>query len=174
MAQSVGFLQLMEGVGVPVVAQMEAGAGARAPRRVRPTADRRGTIPQRLNYLFETVHAPGSKPYSAAAVAEWINNNEGEISSVYILKILDGSRVEPKQKYLKPLAQYFCVPLTFFYDEDPPELDGVALNAEILMRDEKVRSAATRMARLSRRSQDSVSDLIDALLVAEGKGEKDA
>lgn len=164
----------MEGVGVPVAAQMEeAEVGARALRRARPTADRRGTIPQRLNYLFETVHAPGSKPYSAASVAEWINANEGEISSVYILKILSGERLEPKPKYLKPLAQYFGVPLTFFYDEDPPELDGPALNTTIVLRDERVRSMVARMSRLSPRSQDSLSDIIDALLAAEGKSEKD-
>jgi ESX-1-secreted protein regulator len=54
------------------------------------------------------------------------------------------------------------------------ELDGPALNAAIVLRDERVRSMVARMSRLSPRSQDSLSDIIDALLAAEGKGEKDS
>ena len=49
--------------------------------------------------------------------------------------------------------------LAFFYDEYPPDPDGPALNAAIVLRDERVRSMVARMSSLSPRSQDSLSDI---------------
>lgn len=151
-----------------MVEQTEAGA-ERAPGRVRPTADRRGSIPQRLNYLFDNVHAADSRAYSAAEVARWISDNGGSISSVYILKILSGERTEPSQRYLRDLAQFFGVAPSFFLDDDPPALDGAALDAQIRLRGDKVQSMLRRATHLSPRSLDALSDIIDSLLRAEGK-----
>jgi transcriptional regulator with XRE-family HTH domain len=150
-----------------VVAQAGVDGEPRTARRPRP--NRRGTIPQRLNYLFETVHAPGSKPYSAAEVARWINDNGGKISSVYILKILNGERTGPGHEYLKTLAEFFGVSHTYFYEDDPAEVDGAALNAAIVLRNDNVQSMLVRAARLSPQSQKALSDIIDGLLRAEGK-----
>ncbi|AEA28178.1 hypothetical protein Psed_6070 [Pseudonocardia dioxanivorans CB1190] len=141
--------------------------------RARPGPNRRGSIPERLNYLFETVHPPGRKPYSAAEVARWINANGGKISAVYILKILNGERETPSHRYLKQIAQFFGVSLGVFYDDDPPELDAEALHTQIALRDDKVQSMMLRASRLSPRSQDAISDIIDNLLRAEGKTPED-
>jgi transcriptional regulator with XRE-family HTH domain len=138
-------------------------------RRGRPVANRRGGIPERLNYLFQTVHAPDRRPYSAAEVARWINDNGGKISSVYILKILNGERTDPSQRYLKEIARYFGVSPAFFWEDDPAELDGEALNTQILLRDDLVQSMMLRAARLSRGQQEALSGIIDSLLRAEGK-----
>lgn len=151
-----------------MVDQTEAGVD-QAPGRARPTADRRGTIPQRLNYLFEHVHAAGRRPYSAAEVARGITDNGGSISAVYILKILSGERNEPSQRYLRDLAQFFGVSPSFFLDDDPPALDGAALDAQIRLRSDKVQSMLRRATHLSPRSLDALSDIINSLLRAEGK-----
>jgi transcriptional regulator with XRE-family HTH domain len=152
----------------------EAGEDSATARRRRstadrPTPDRRGTIPQRLNYLFETVRLPGSQPFSAAEVKRWIEDNGGQISSVYILKILRGERTDPSPKYLTSLARYFGVSPNFFWDAEPREIDGPALAAAIIMRNENVQSMLVRASQLSPRSQQALSDIIDGLLKAEGK-----
>ncbi|GAA4554848.1 hypothetical protein [Pseudonocardia xishanensis] len=147
-----------------LVATRESEASAQ-----RRRADRRGNIPERLNYLFDSVHAAGDKPYSAAEVARWISEHGGSISSVYILKIRNGERLEPNQRFLRDIARFFCVPPTFFIEDDPAEIDGEALNAQILLRDDLVQSMMRRAARLSRGQQEALSGIIDSLLRAEGK-----
>lgn len=138
--------------------------------RTRPQADRRGSFPERLNYLFATVHAPGRRPYSAAEVARWINDNGGQqISAVYILKLLGGERLNPHPRYVHQLARFFCVEEDFFTVEDPPALDGTALDAQIRVRNQTVQSMLVRATQLSPRSQEALSDIIDSLLRAEGK-----
>lgn len=153
---------------MPVAAQVDVDESPQASGRTRPTADRRGTIPQRLNYLFEVVHAPGVKPYSAAHVAKWINDNGGQISSVYINKILDGDRMNPSTKYLVSLAEFFAVEPSFFLDTNPPELDGATQNVKIIQR-EPLGQRLMRALQLSARSQKALNDIIDSLLLAEGK-----
>jgi transcriptional regulator with XRE-family HTH domain len=141
--------------------------------RTRPAPDRRGSIPARLGYLFATVRPPGGRPYSAAEVARWINDNGGKISAVYILKILSGERSEPSVPYLKDLAAFFGVKLAFFVDDDPPELDGPALYAQVVLRDPDMLTVITRLSRLSPGSRAALIDVLDALLRAEGKGRED-
>ena len=102
-------------------------------------------------------------------VARWIRENGGSISSVYILKIRNGERLDPGQRFLRDIARFFCVPATFFIEDDPAELDGEALNSQILLRDDLVQSMMRRAARLSRGQQEALSGIIDSLLRAEGK-----
>jgi transcriptional regulator with XRE-family HTH domain len=149
----------------------DAGATRGASRRTRPPADRRGSIPARLNYLFATVHAPGAKPYFAADAARWIQNKHGAdaISSVYINKILSGERLEPSPRYLHLLAEFFGVKSEFFLESDPPELDGAELDAKMRRRSDKVESMIRRMTMLSPGQLSALSDIIDSLLRAEGK-----
>lgn len=147
----------------------ERTQAGRPPRRERPKANRRGSVPERLRYLFDTVHAPGRKPYSAAEVARWINSNGGSISSVYILKILSGERTDPSPRYLKQLAQFFGVSPAFFWEDDPPALDGAAQHAKIVLRSDRVQKMMLKASQLSEASQDALSDIIDSLLRAEGK-----
>jgi len=119
-----------------------AASGARSRRVANP----RGTMPERLNYLFQNIRNLDDKPYSAAQVARWINDNGGEISSVYILKILNGERSDPSQRYLKELARFFGVSPAFFW-------------------------MVRRAARLSPGSRRALSNIIRSLLKAEGKAD---
>ncbi|GJF05880.1 helix-turn-helix domain-containing protein [Pseudonocardia sp. D17] len=146
------------------------GVAASSARR-RRIANPRGTMPERLNYLFQNVRNIDDKPYSAAQVARWINDNGGEISSVYILKILNGERTDPSQRYLKELARFFGVSPAFFWEDEPADLDVDELRQRILLRDDLVQSMMLRAARLSPSSQQALSDIIDSLLKAEGKSD---
>lgn len=136
--------------------------------RARPVADPRGSVPERLNYLFTAVRPPGRRPLSAAEVARWINDTGGNISSVYISKILTGERRQPSASYLEQIARFFGVPLGTFLDENPPPLDVDELALRIAARNPRVQDLMARFLLLSPRSQDALSDIIDSLLAAEG------
>lgn len=142
---------------------------ARPAGRSRPRPDRFGSIPERLNYLFAAVHTPGRRPYSAAEVARWINDNGGSISAVYILKILSGERRDPSPRYLTSLAAFFEVEPEFFTSDEPPEVDGDTADARIRMRSEQAQLLLHRATLLSPRSLDALGSIIDSLLRAEGK-----
>ncbi|MFB9743814.1 hypothetical protein ACFFOU_22090 [Pseudonocardia sulfidoxydans] len=141
-------------------------ASARRGRVANP----RGTVPERLNYLFQNIRSVEDKPYSAAQVARWIEDNGGEISSVYILKILNGERNEPSQRYLKDLARFFEVSPAFFWEDEPADLDAGELRERIVLRDGHLRAMMLRVARLSPGAQQAVSAIVEVLLKAEGKG----
>lgn len=133
-------------------------------------ANPRGSIPERLQYLFQVLTLPGEGPFSAAEVARWINDAGGEISSVYVLKILRGER-QPSVEKLRWLARFFGVPPSFLLDEDPPELDVDALVAQLLQRriTADPQELLTKIAQLSPATQAALGDIIDNLLRAEGK-----
>lgn len=144
-----------------------APEGGAEPGDRRPTADRAGTIPERLNYLFATVVQWDGKPYTAARVAAWINDNGGKISSVYVLKILRGERKEPSPGYLRLIAQFFEVSPSFFYDADPAPLDGHRQNMMILLREPEFASMLQQYASLSPTLRQGVRELLERMAQAE-------
>jgi transcriptional regulator with XRE-family HTH domain len=146
------------------------GEPGRAAGRPRPEPKRDGTIPERLNYLWDLVRAPGGKEYSAAEVARRIQCDfGGEISSVYILKILSGERSRPTDQYLEMLARFFEQPLEFFLSPDPPDVDGAAVAGAIVLRSEAVQAMEQQVAKLPARQQQALNDIVDNLLKAERK-----
>jgi transcriptional regulator with XRE-family HTH domain len=148
------------------VGAVEAQHRDRSPGR--PGVNPGDSVPERLSYLFETVHPAGQRPYSAAEVTRAINDGGGKISSVYILKILSGERPDPSARYLKLIAKFFGVSLAYFYDDVPPELDANAMSAQITLRNPRLQEIMLRAARLSTKSQAAVRDIIDSILAAEG------
>ncbi|RTL63787.1 MAG: XRE family transcriptional regulator [Pseudonocardiaceae bacterium] len=167
-------LELVPTVEGDEVVRRQAGTQdgvAESSARRRRVANPRGTMPERLNYLFQSIRNIDDKPYSAAQVARWINDNGGEISSVYILKILNGERTDPSQRYLKELARFFGVSPAFFWEDEPADLDVHELRQRILLRDDLVQSMMLRVARLSPSSQQALSEIIESLLKVEGKSD---
>jgi hypothetical protein len=74
---------------------MARQADVSAARRTRLAPRRTGSIAERLAYLFDVVHAPGTRGYTAAEVARGVRAAGGSISDVYINKLLNGQRGEP-------------------------------------------------------------------------------
>lgn len=130
----------------------------------RPNPDRTGTIPERLTYLFETVRGRNGEHHTPTQVASWITDNGGKISTVYIRKILSGERQTPGASYLKPIAQYFRVSPSFFYDDDPAPIDGLEQHLLILIRDTEYVSLLERYSTLSPELREIVSSVIDQLM----------
>lgn len=135
------------------------------------TADPRGTIAQRLQYLVEHVTPPGQRPFGAAEIARWINESgSGKISSVFVSKILAGER-QPSLDKLQLLAKFFGVSPSYFVDDDPAEPDTDALIAQIMQRNITLdaQQLLAKIAQLAPATQAALSDIVDNLLLAEGK-----
>jgi transcriptional regulator with XRE-family HTH domain len=148
---------------------MARPADASPVRRSRVTPRRTGTIAERLAYLFDVIHAPGTRAYTAAEVARGVRAAGGSISDVYISKLLNGQRGEPSLRYLRMLAGFFGVPLTFFLDDDPGSIDGPGLDLQIRLRSPQVQAMLAAAQRLPEPTQDALADIVTSLLRAEGR-----
>ena len=148
---------------------MARHADVSAARRTRLAPRRTGSIAERLAYLFDVVHAPGTRGYTAAEVARGVRAAGGSISDVYINKLLNGQRGEPSIRYLRMLAGFFGVPLTFFLDDDPPPIDGPGLDLQIRLRNPQVQAMLAAAGRLPESAQSALSDIVTSLLRAEGR-----
>lgn len=147
----------------PVPPELDGGLQARLIEQ-RLSSYRRGTIPQRVYYLFTVVVQADGRPYTASYVARWINANGGQITNVYLLKLISGERGErPKSVYLQWIGKFFGVGLSFFYDEDPPEIDGQYQNAVIMLRDPGSAELQQLYGRLTALQQQAVRQLMTTL-----------
>ena len=148
---------------------MARHADVSAARRTRLAPRRTGSIAERLAYLFDVVHAPGTRGYTAAEVARGVRAAGGSISDVYINKLLNGQRGEPSLRYLRMLAGFFGVPLTFFLDDDPDPIDGPGLDLQIRLRNPQVQAMLAAAGRLPESAQSALGDIVTSLLRAEGR-----
>jgi transcriptional regulator with XRE-family HTH domain len=137
-------------------------------RRTRVVPLRTGSVAERLAYLFEVVHAPGARGYTAAEVARGVKAAGAGISDVYINKLLNGQRGEPSLRYLRMLAEFFGVPLTFFLDDEPGPIDGPRLDLQIRLRRPEVQAMLAAALRLPEPAQAALADIVNSLLRAEG------
>lgn len=152
------------------------GDGPGSKGRVAP--DRWGSVPERLAYLFETRLPQGrARPWSPAEVAAAVREGGGQISAIYLQKLLTGERTDPTARYLRPLAEFFGVRLSWFYAEpdEERELSGdqsrltVTVADVSTLADPGVRQVVRSFVALSAPSRQAVLELIQAALRAEGK-----
>ncbi|GAA4730090.1 helix-turn-helix domain-containing protein [Phytohabitans rumicis] len=78
----------------------------------------RATFRVRLNYLFDTVRAPGrTTPYTAQEVADAIRDAGTDISKGYISLLRNGERSNPTMTIVQAIANFFQVPPAYFFDD---------------------------------------------------------
>jgi|APThiThiocy_cv2_1041547.scaffolds.fasta_scaffold01919_3 transcriptional regulator with XRE-family HTH domain len=142
----------------------------------RVASDRWGSVSERLVYLFETRVPPGrTRPWSPAEVSAAVRERGGQISAIYLQKLLTGERTDPTARYLRPLAEFFGVRLSWFYAEPDEELGAeesgqtVTLADVSALADPGVRQVVRSFVALSPPSRLAVQELIQAALRAEGK-----
>jgi transcriptional regulator with XRE-family HTH domain len=87
------------------------------------------TLTERLNTLFETVRRPDGRPWSAAEVAQQVTERGTPIGESFIMELRRGRRANARPVKLRALADFFGVPLTYFYAEDdrPPDPEEAVL-----------------------------------------------
>jgi transcriptional regulator with XRE-family HTH domain len=132
-------------------------AGTRGDGDERSFADR-------LTHLIATVHPPDRKPYSYREIAQGVADLTGvSMSATHVQQLAVGARRDPKRSHLQALAQFFGVPVTYFFDDGVAEQIDGQVEDVVAWRDTEARAMAQRAMRLSPRDRETVSTLMDQL-----------
>ncbi len=128
------------------------------------------SLADKLDQLFKTVHSPRRREYTYEEVAEGIRQRGlGTISATYIWELRTGQKDNPRKHHLEMLAEFFTVPIRYFFNDDEVTAQihsQLALLAA--MRDAKVRDIAARAATLSPLALDTITEMITRLQQMEG------
>ncbi len=127
------------------------------------------TLADRLNHLFATVKPAGRESFSNQEVATATG-----LSASLLRYLRSGERDNPTIQTLEALAQFFGVPVAYFYDDDAAarieqqlsQLQAMAALQQALQRD-GVQQLATRMGELSDGGIAAIAQLVDLLLAKE-------
>jgi transcriptional regulator with XRE-family HTH domain len=130
------------------------------------------TLAQKLDSLVRTVHEPGRGPYSTREIADAINQRRGAqvISHSTVANLLSGKQTNPTKAVLELLAEFFGVPISYFFDDAMAARLGAELELVAALRDAGVRDLALRVAGLDDDARRAVVTMIDALQKMQGRG----
>lgn len=144
------------------------------------------TIAEKLDHLIRTVHPAERGPLSYMEIAESIKVKAGSegstISHATIQKIRKGEITDPKVSTLTVIAEFFGVPVTYFFDDEVAErvdakiakvkqrieLSKVEKELVDALGDGHVRDVAVRMNGLSAASLQAIRGVIDQARRLEG------
>ncbi|NEA97628.1 helix-turn-helix domain-containing protein [Streptomyces sp. SID13726] len=129
------------------------------------------TLAEKIDALFRIVRRPNREQFSHEEVARACREATGEsFSATYMWQLRTGRRDNPTKRHLEALAQFFDVPVAYFFDD--AEGAAIAKELELLgaLRDAGVRSVALRAVNLSPEGVSTISDMIDVLARREGTG----
>lgn len=127
------------------------------------------TLADKIDALFRIVRRPNREQFSHEEVARACREVTGEsFSTTYLWQLRTGRRDNPTKRHLEALAQFFDVPVAYFFDDDKGA--AIAKELELLgaLRDAGVRSMALRAVNLSPEAVSTISDMIDVLARREG------
>lgn len=118
----------------------------------------------RLSRLIATVHPPDRKPYSYREIAQGVEELTGvSMSATHIQQLAVGARRDPKRSHIQALAQFFGVPVTYFFDDEVAKQVDQQVTDVVAWRDTEARAMAQRAMQLSPRDRETVSALMDQL-----------
>ncbi|WP_107070245.1 MULTISPECIES: helix-turn-helix domain-containing protein [unclassified Streptomyces] len=130
----------------------------------RPGSGSAATLAGKIDALFRVVRRSNREQYSHEEVARACREATGEsFSATYLWQLRTGRRDNPTKRHLEALAQFFEVPVAYFFDGEQGA--AVARELELLgaLRDAGVRSVALRAVNLSPEGVGTISDMIDVL-----------
>ena len=128
----------------------------------------------KLNRLFADVPKPGQGEYSPEDVARGIVARGGNISPAYIYMLRKGQRDNPTKKHLEALADFFHVPVAYFFDEGLDRSWDKQLALAAAVKDDAVRLVAQRAAGLSPAALDAVLRIVEVARAIERLPESQA
>ncbi|MDI3405824.1 helix-turn-helix domain-containing protein [Streptomyces sp. B-S-A6] len=135
-----------------------------------PGAGGDSTLAARLDHLFEVIRPAGrTRPYSNDEVAALLQEQGGPtVSGTYLWQLRTGRRDNPTKRHLEALADFFGVPVAYFFDADVARRVGSDLETLLRLREAGVQSVALRAVGLSPKSMDAVLAMIDRVRELEG------
>lgn len=135
-----------------------------------PSTPIRGSLAEKLDYLFRVVHPRGRGEYTYREVSEAINESGAgvTISVSYLWQLRNGEKANPTIRHVEALARFFGVPPSYFMDDAATDevRDQLALLAA--MRDSEVRNIALRAGDLSSAALKMIKNVVEATRQIEG------
>lgn len=133
----------------------------------------RRTLPQKIEYLFETVLPAGGlgRQYTVRDIAERARGAGMEISHSYIHQLRKDPTKKPTLKAIEALAAGFGVSVAYFFNDETAAKIEYDLELLAALRDDPVRVVALRASGLSQQSLASIMQMIDRAREWEGLGE---
>jgi len=120
------------------------------------------SLAEKLERLFQTVHAAGRSPHSNAEVAAALQRDGGPtVSATYLWQLRRGLRANPTKAHLEALARFFGVNPSYFFDETPGSEIAVQLALLAAVRDPGVREIALASSGLSPASLQAIRALVE-------------
>lgn len=121
------------------------------------------TLAEKIDRLFAGRRTPDGGEHTYEEVATGIRSRgRTTISASYICQLRLGVKDNPRMKHLAALADFFAVPVNYFFDEDP---DGARLYEQLAMlpvyEDAEVRHIALRAVDLSPESLKIVAQIVE-------------
>ncbi|MFE9373215.1 helix-turn-helix domain-containing protein [Streptomyces sp. NPDC006711] len=130
------------------------------------------SLADKLNRLFESIRPPDGHEYSNEQVADGISRQGlTTISQSYVWQLRKGKKTNPTISHLRALADFFGVPVAYFFDDGAAgEVEGKlkALEAQQARMKEAmgggdVKLMAMRAGELSPERRKQVMDLLDVV-----------
>lgn len=143
---------------------MSGGDGARG-----------GTVADKVNHLFATVHPASRGPYSNAEVAREIraaNGPDASVSASTLVQLRSGIKTNPTMKTIEALAAFFGVPPAYFFDDAVAERTNAEIAEITALRD--VKELALRANGLSEGTLTMIRAVIEQARLLEGLQDSDA
>ncbi len=127
------------------------------------------TLAERLEYLFETV--PGSGPGGKLTLQEVVDGIRARgsepISTTLLWELREGVKDNPRMRHLEALADFFDVPVGYFFDEEVARRVEADLRLLSVMRNNDVRRIAFRASELSPEALNNIADMIEGVSMLE-------
>jgi transcriptional regulator with XRE-family HTH domain len=126
------------------------------------------TLASKINKLFQLVRKPDGEQLTNEEVATACREATGEsFSATYLWQMRTGRRDNPTKRHLEALANFFDVPVAYFFDDE----HGKQIRAEIellgALRNTDIRNVALRAVNLSTDGLGTITDIIDAMVKRE-------
>lgn len=122
-------------------------------------------LAERLDALFVRVPRPGTEaPWSNDAVAEELSDRGVSVTAPYLSQLRSGKRTNPSARLLAGIADFFGVPLTYFFDDDEHKRVASQLENLAAARDARLSGVLARTHTLSDQSLSELTGIIEAVL----------
>lgn len=122
-------------------------------------------LADKIDQLFRTFVRPDGREYTYKEVERGTGR---AVTDAYIWKLRMGKASNPSYRILKALADFFQVPVTYFFEDDvsPEYLEELKLAAKL--RQQNVAEIALRVADLDERGRQAVLEMVEYVRKAQG------
>jgi transcriptional regulator with XRE-family HTH domain len=141
------------------MAEGAAGPGSSTSGDVAAT----GGLGGKVDFLFRTVHPRGRGEYTYKEVELALRERGHRVSDSSLHQLRTGKAANPTFRTLQALSDFFGVPAEYLFDDEVSARVEQELELLAHLRDQRIRSIATRAAGLSEANLALLSDVIDSM-----------